>query len=329
MTGAARQPPLDSEVAAVFGALRPDSRWRRSSGTSLAPLAERRAAIAADSLTDADLRDGGRIDVAETQIAAADGGTAMSILILRPAARPALAPCIYFLHGSGMIMPGNRTMLSAQELSWVSSLGATLVSVDYRVAPEAPYPASADDAYAGLVWTADNAAGLGIDPDRIILAGASAGGGLAAATALRCRDLGGPPVRHQVLISPMLDDRGITVSSEHEGVLWDRDSNRAGWTALLGTARGGPDVPSYAAPARETRLGGLPAAYLDCGSCEVFRDEVMDYGARLAQAGVPVELHLWSGAMHYSELIAPEAEVSRAAVAARMSYLRRALRGPG
>ena len=125
----------------------------------------------------------------------------------------------------------------------------------------------------------------------------------------------------------MLDDRERTVSSGFEGLIWDRISNRTGWTALLGEQRGGPDVTPYGAPARATDLSGLPSTYLDTGSAEVFRDEIIDYGARLAQAGVAVELHVWSGAMHGSEKLAPDAEVTRAAVAARQSYVRRALRG--
>lgn len=320
-------PPLDRELDAVFRALPADSRWRRRSGTQLPPLAERRAMMTADSLTDEDLHHGGLIEFEERLIPGPAGAPAIPALVLRPAARSGSSPCIYFLHASGMVMPGNRTMLSAEELRWVAGLGATLVSIDYRVAPENPHPAPVDDAYAGLVWTAEQAGDLGIDAGRIVLAGSSAGGGLAAAVALRSRDQHGPAVTRQVLLSPMLDDREATVSSRFEGVVWDRASNRAGWTALLGDARGGPDVGSYAAPARAADLSRLPPAYLDAGSSEVFRDEIIDYAARMAQAGVPVELHLWAGAMHYSERIAPRAEVTKAAVAARTSYLRRALAG--
>ena len=140
------------------------------------------------------------------------------------------------------------------------------------------------------------------------------------------RDRGGPALTHQILIYPMLDDREITVSSKFEGVIWDRTSNRTGWTAMLGEACGGPDVSPYAAPARATDLSGLPPAYLETGSSEVFRDETIDYAARLAQAGVPMELHSWVGGYHGFELTAPDAEISRACLAARTSYLRRALR---
>src|SRR5262249_23879326 len=136
-------------------------------------------------------------------------------------------------------------------------------------------------------WTAAHAGELGIDPDRLVMAGASAGGGLAAGTALMARDRGGPALTHQILMCPMLDDRGITPSSQEldgEGV-WDRTSNLTGWTALLGDARGGPDVSPYAAPARARDLTGLPSAFIDVGSVETFRDEDIDYAAGLSRAG--------------------------------------------
>jgi acetyl esterase/lipase len=191
---------------------------------------------------------------------------------------------------------------------------------------ENPYPALAEDAYAGLVWTTEHAEELGIDPNHILVMGKSGGGGVATATALMARDRGGPALAHQILIYPMLDDREITVSSKFEGVIWDRTSNRTGWAAILGEDSGGPNVSPYAAAARATDLQGLPPAYLEVGSSEVFRDETLDYGARLAQAGVPMELHSWAAGYHGFELTSADAEVSRAAVAARTSYLRRALR---
>ncbi|GAA3127754.1 hypothetical protein GCM10020255_014070 [Rhodococcus baikonurensis] len=130
-----------------------------------------------------------------------------------------------------------------------------------------------------------------------------------------------------MLHCPMLDDRMITHSSqmlEGEGV-WDRISNRTGWTALLGESVGGPDVSPYAAPARAQDLSGLPATYLEVGSVEVFRDEVIDYGTRLSQSGVPVEMHVWSGGFHGFDGLVPQAALSRSANQTRMAYLRRIL----
>jgi hypothetical protein len=218
-------------------------------------------------------------------------------------------------------IPNDAKLADGTATCWGSgTLGAK------RVGPENPHPAQAEDAYAGLVWIAEHADELGIDRNLILVMGKSGGGGVAAGTALMARDRGGPALAHQLLIYPMLDDREVTVSSKFEGVLWDRTSNRTGWTALLGDAAGGPDVSSYAAPARAQDLRGLPPAYLETGSSEVFRDEILGYASRLAEAGVPMEVHSWAGGFHSFEISAPEAEISRAALAARTSYVRRALR---
>jgi acetyl esterase/lipase len=326
MTDIDLHPPLDAEIDAVFRALPPDSRWRRTVGAKFGEIGLRREVMLAESMTAEQLRHGGRIEFEEIVIPGPAAAPDLATLILRPAGSTGPLPCIYFLHGSGMVMPGNRTMLGTEHLDWVADLGVVLVSIDYRVAPENPHPAPVEDCFAGLQWVAAHASDLGVDAGRIILAGVSGGGGLAAATALLNRDRGGTSVAHQVLVCPMLDDREITGSSKFEGIVWDSASNRAGWTALLGGARGGPDVSQYAAPARAADLSNLPPTYLDTGSSEVFRDEIMDYASRLAQTGTRVELHVWSGAMHGSERLAPDAEVSRAGVAARKSYLRRAVR---
>jgi acetyl esterase/lipase len=225
-----------------------------------------------------------------------------------------------------MVLGNNR--FGADEMAgWVSEIGAVAVSVEYRLAPEHPHPAPVDDCYAGLVWTSKHADELGIDPSRLIIAGASAGGGLAAGTALMARDRGGPALSHQILMCPMLDDRGVTPSSQEldgEGV-WDRTSNLTGWTALLGDARGGPDVSPYAAPARAQDLTGLPPAFIDVGSVETFRDEDIDYAARLSRAGVSVEFHVWPGGFHGFDMIAPQSALGQIARATRLAYLRRAL----
>ena len=162
------------------------------------------------------------------------------------------------------------------------------MSVDYRLAPETPYPGPLEDCYRGLVWTYEHADELGIDPERIGIMGVSAGGGLAAALALLARDRGEVPVAFQLLDSPMLDDRQRTPSSRQDGLaVWSRGSNTFGWKSYLGDLYGRDDVPATAAPARATDLSGLPPAFVSVGAVDGFRDEDIDYALRLNQAGVP------------------------------------------
>jgi acetyl esterase/lipase len=292
----------------------------------LETISARRAQSVQNRVEDESLCRGGAVVIEDRVIPGPAGAPDLSVLILRPAKGSGPWPGIYHIHGGGMVMGNNR--MGADELAYlVEELGAVAVSVEYRLAPEHPHPAPVEDCYAGLVWTSASADGLGIDPARLLIAGGSAGGGLAAGVALMARDRGGPALTHQVLRCPMLDDRGITPSSqelEGEGV-WDRVSNTTGWTALLGEARGGPDVSPYAAPARATDLSGLPATFIDVGSVETFRDEDIDYAARLSRAGVSVELHVWPGGFHGFEMFAPETSLAQAARAARHGYLRRVL----
>lgn len=205
-----------------------------------------------------------------------------------------------------------------------------MVSVEYRLAPENPHPAPVEDCYAGLRWIAERGAEIGMDTDRLVVAGGSAGGGLAAGVALMCRDRGGPQLRGQLLQCPMLDDRNDTPSAHQmrgRGV-WDQSANRVGWTALLGAARGGPDVSPYAAPARAGDLSGLPPAFIDVGSAETFRDEDVDYAGRIWRAGGAAELHVWPGGFHGFAMMAPDAALSRAAGDAQVGWLRRVLGVP-
>ncbi|MEU5196949.1 alpha/beta hydrolase fold domain-containing protein [Streptomyces scabiei] len=212
-------------------------------------------------------------------------------------------------------------------LPYVLDASTVVVSVEYRLAPGHPDPAPVEDCYAGPVWTAKNAAEPGIDPERLLVLGGSAGGGLAAGTALLARDRAFPRLSHQVLICPMLDDRFETHSSrmvEHD-CGWDRESNLYGWTALLGGRRGGPEVSPYAAPARARDLGRLPRTSIDTGSVEVFRDEALVYAGRLFEAGVSVDFHMWHGGFHGFDMAAAHAALSRASHTTRDEFIRRAL----
>jgi acetyl esterase/lipase len=241
-----------------------------------------------------------------------------------PVGLPGPLPALYWIHGGGMIT-GGLAMDDRLMHRYATEVGCVAVSVEYRLAPEHPHPAPVEDCYAGLLWTAENTDLLGIDPDRIAIGGTSAGGGLAAGTALLARDRGGPALAYQLLLSPMLDDRNTTPSSREftqPGMPWNRAANLFGWTALLG---GATDVSPYAAPARANDLSGLPPTYLDAGELEVFRDECLEYARHLTTAGASTEFHLYPGACHGWDTLVPDAAISQRATTARVAALRRAL----
>lgn len=320
------RPPFDPELEAMLLSLPPE----RRASIALDGIAARREAQGALRPTDEMLSRGGAVSFEERTAPGPAGQPDISLLILRPSTSPAdpgaPAPALLHIHGGGMIVGDNR-FGADRLLDWVIEFGLVVVSVEYRLAPEHPDPAPVEDCYAGLVWTAAHAGELGIDPARLSIIGTSAGGGLAAGVALMARDRGGPPISHQILLCPMLDDRELTALSQEldgEGI-WDKASNRTGWTALLGERRGGSDVSPYAAPARAHDLSGLPPAFIDVGSAETFRDEDIEYAMRLSGAGVQVELHLWPGGFHSFPGAAPAARLSQEAIAVRTAYLRRAL----
>lgn len=246
--------------------------------------------------------------------------------VFTPRGRTTIGAGIYFIHGGGFII-GDRFTGIEGALDWALEHDAVVVSLDYRLAPEHPDPAPVEDAYAGFVWTAAHAAELGIDLARILIAGTSAGGGLAAGVSLLARDRQGPKAMAQLLMSPMLDDRDETVSTrQYSGTgSWSRETNDTGWNALLGERRKTGAVSIYAAPARATDLSGLPPAFIDVGSAEVFRDEDVAYASRLWASGVQAELHVWAGGFHIFDGAAPTAALSVAALAARNAWVRRIL----
>ncbi len=268
----------------------------------------------------------GRVTTEDRMVPGPEGAPDIRVRIYRPAGTSRALPGLYWIHGGGMVT-GRLEDEDLRVKAFVEQVGCVAVSVDYRLAPEHPHPAPIEDCYTGLVWTSERADELGIEPALLAVGGASAGGGLAAATVLLARDRGTPNLAFQLLICPMLDDRNITPSS-HEitdvGV-WDRDMNISGWTALLGDKRGTDEVSPYAAPARASDLTVLPPTFIDVGALEVFRDEDADYALRLMRAGVPTELHVYAGAYHGWDGFAPMARISRAAVRARTAALRRVL----
>jgi acetyl esterase/lipase len=275
---------------------------------------------------DEQLRRDGRFTVEERAVPGPPDAPDISLLICRPAGAVGARPVIYHTHGGGMILGDNRVGIIGA-LDWAQEFAAVVVSVEYRLAPEHPHPAPVEDVYAGYLWTVEHAAELGGDPDRIVIAGASAGGGLTAALALLVRDREAHRPLGQMLLCPMIDDRNDTPSAiQMDGIgVWDRGSNAVGWDALLGAARGGADVSGYAAPARAADLADLPPAFIDVGSAETFRDEAVAYASRIWQAGGVAELHVWPGGFHGFEGFAPQAALSQAARAARLPWLRRLL----
>lgn len=317
-----KPPPFDPELELVLAVVA----GQESGALTLEKIVEQRAAYAAAMPSNEELGANGAFHIEEHTAPGTDGTPDVPLLVCRPADATGPSPAVYYMHPGGMVMGTNRFNVEYL-LDWVAELGVTLVSVEYRLAPENPYPAALEDCYAGLRWTADHADDIGVDPERVIVAGTSGGGGLAAALTLFSRDRGGPRPLGQILMCPMIDDRGDTVSARQmSGLgLWNRATNETAWHHVLGEKRGGEDVSPYAAPARADDLSGLPPAFLDVGSAETFRDEVVDYASRIWQAGGAAELHVWPGGFHGFDLLAPQAALSRDARAARLRWLRRIL----
>ncbi|MFF5551587.1 alpha/beta hydrolase [Streptomyces olivaceoviridis] len=270
---------------------------------------------------------GGTYSVGEWAVPGPDGEPDISLLICLPKQAATPAPAMYHIHGGGMIIGDNRFGL-VEMLNLAEPMGMAVVSVEYRLAPETRHPGPVEDCYAGLVWVSDHAHELNIDPERIVIGGASAGAGLAAGVTLMARDRNGPAILARLLLSPMLDDHNDSPSAQQmRGAgIWDSSSNETGRNACLGDGvRGGPDVSPYAAPSRAADLSGLPSTFIDVGSAETFRDEDVAYASRIWQAGGRLELHVWPGGFHGFDVVAPHAVISQDAIAARVAWLHRQL----
>ena len=261
----------------------------------------------------------------DIEVPGREGDPNVPIRIYTPKSVTGPRPCLYEIHGGGFMM-GNIDMMDAWCQTAAAQLEAVVVSVEYRLAPEHPFPAGVEDCYAGLCWTAANAAELGIDTARLAVAGQSAGGGLAAATALLARDRGGPALCFQLLEIPELDDRLETASMRafDDTPLWNRPNAVWSWRHYLGPDHTG-EVSPYAAPARAKDLAELPPAYVSTMEFDPLRDEGIEYALRLMQAGVSVELHSYPGTFHGSAFVAGAA-VSRRSSKEVFGSLARALR---
>jgi acetyl esterase/lipase len=250
----------------------------------------------------------------------ADDGAAIDLRWYeRRGSRPGSA--VVYAHGGGMVS-GDLDLYHPVVAEYVADTGVPFLAVEYRLAPEATGLQPAEDVFAALAWLLGRAPELGVDPARVAVMGDSAGGGLAAAVAILARDRGVSLAR-QILVYPMLDDRNVEPQPSREAYLtWTHDWNYTGWTALLGSERGGDDVSAVAAPARLADHRGLPPAYVEVGDLDIFRDEDVAYALALGHAEVPVELHVHPGAPHSFERFAPASRLGRQAMADRTRILR-------
>lgn len=265
------------------------------------------------------------VSMAERFVPGPDGAPDVRVLHYDPPGAAQNRPAVLEIHGGGYVL-GTADMSDMANRAMAARLGCVVVSVDYRLAPETPWPGSLEDNYAALKWLSANAAELGVDPKRIAVMGGSAGGGHAAALALHARNQGGPEICFQLIDFPMLDDRTCVDPEPHPYAgefVWTPEHNQFGWRSLLGKEPGGDDVHETAAPARAKDLSGLPPAFISIGSLDLFLDESLEYTRRLARAGVPVELHVVPGAYHGFG-IAADSPQAKQAVELRMEALARA-----
>jgi acetyl esterase/lipase len=304
MSDAVRCAPVDPEVAAALAALPVDI------GALLGALSDDTLETTRATMSQMPVPElSDRVERTDHDIPGTDG---VVVRVHRPVGASGDLPCLYWMHGGGLVV-GSYTGDDARFDRWSPMFGLVGVSVEYRLAPETPYPGPLEDCYAGLRWVHQHAGELGIDPDRIGVGGPSAGGNLAAGLALLARDRGEIPLQYQLLIYPMLDDRQITPSSQWPDPIWPPSANTYGWTAYLGDKKGGPDVEPYAAPARATDLAGLPPTLIVVGAVDGFSDEDIDYALRLRHAGVPVDLRVYAGGPHGFDGLAPGSAIARTA----------------
>ena len=302
--------PLDQLLEALPGGF-----------NAIPDIVQRRATVEA-MLAGMETPDNPNVGKEDRTVPGPDGEPDITVRIYRPVHATGTLPGIFFIHGGGMVL-GNVAGEDPVATLICDQVQAVVVSVEYRLSPEHPHPAPVEDCYAGLVWMAKNAAELGFDPDRLAIYGASAGGGLTIATALLARDRGGPAVSFMMPIYPMVDDTNTTASSQEitDIGIWDRAGNLEAWAWYLG----GKEADRYAAPTRAEDLSGLPPAFIDVGTVDLFRDEDIAFAQRLMAAGVPTELHVHPGSYHAAETFAPDAALSRRIWELRLDALRRAL----
>lgn len=313
-------PRLDPELTAAAAAF---------PGLDLTDLVTTRRLVDESSAASLDGLSYAGVDVRELLVPGPDGAPDVPVRLLTPAGESGIRPVLVAFHGGGWVL-GQAKDFEYFCLPAVRELGIAVVNVEYRSAPESPFPAAVDDGYAVLQHLRTHGADLGVDPARIAVGGSSAGGGIAAGIALKSRDESGPPIVFQLLISPGLDDRFSTDSWQQypDGPIIDRRFCEQAWRHYLGAGYGGtedPDVSAYAVPARATDLTRLPPAYLAVMELDPLRDANLQYALRLLGAGVGVELQLHPGTFHGSTEMVPSAQVSIRALDGMVDALGRGL----
>ncbi len=254
------------------------------------------------------------------------GAPDVTVRIYRPEKQTGLLPALLWIHGGGyMLGEIDQEDFSAKQFTLAGN--CVVVSVEYRLAPENPYPAPLEDCYAALKWLAAHTDELKVDRSRIAIGGASAGGGLAAGLALLARDRAEVEIMFQLLIYPMINDCNVTPASDTlpDTLFWTRENNLIGWRSYLGSKPGGKGISYYAAAFRTTKLEGLPPAYITVGDIDLFAQEDVEYARRLIAAGVPTELHVYPGGCHAFDMLIPGADISKRFTSDIHRALKRAL----
>lgn len=264
------------------------------------------------------------VEIEDRRVPGFDGGPDVTVRVYRPAGHAGALPALLWMHAGGWVL-GDLELEDLMVARLAKDVQCVVASVDYRLAPEHPYPAALHDTYAALRWLMDGG-DASVDTARVAVGGSSAGGNLAAGVTLFARDRGDALPAFQLLIYPALDDSNVEQAGDGvpDTLFWTRANALTAWTSYLGRRPGGDGIEPYAAPIRAADLSGLPPAYVAVGEIDLFVRENIEYAARLIDAGVKTELHVYPGAYHAFDVFTPMGWVSQRFVADRDAALKRA-----